>query len=99
MMQSPLSGYCGNGSRARAGRLWLIVLAVLFAGFLLYGPQSTAAQEAAAQEAPEETAAALSDDELGALVETLEDPAERERFLGDLKSLLAARAVIEGESD
>ncbi len=75
------------------------MLAVLFAGFLLYGPQSTAAQEAAAQEAPEETAAALSDDELGALVETLEDPAERERFLGDLKSLLAARAVIEGESD
>ena len=65
----------------RAGGLWLIALAAIFACFLLFTPHPAAAQEeTAAQEATaaqDETAAALSDDELSALVETLENPADR----------------------
>ncbi len=84
MTRTPLTG--------RRGGPYLIALAVFLACFLLFVPLSSAAEA--------ENAAALSDDELAELVETLEDPAERERFLGDLKALLAARATLgeNGES-
>ena len=97
MTQTLFSGRCGNGPRSRAFGLWLFALAALFACFLYVASQSVAAQEEAA--AVEEGAAALSDAELGALVETLENPAEREQFLGNLKSLLAARTALKGEND
>ncbi|MBT7293370.1 MAG: mechanosensitive ion channel [Rhodospirillaceae bacterium] len=93
MTRTPPSGYCGNSSCIRAGGLWLIALAAIFACFLLFTPHPAAAQEETA--AQDGTAAALSDDELSALVETLENPAEREQFLGNLKSLLAARSALE----
>ena len=84
MTRTPLTG--------RRGGPYLIALAVFLACFLLFVPLSSAAEA--------ENAAALSDDELAELVETLEDPAERERFLGDLKALLEARAALgeNGES-
>ena len=66
---------------------YLIVLAILLTGLLLFAPLSTLTAE--------EGAATFSDDELVELVQTLEDPAERERFLGDLKSLLAARQALD----
>jgi len=91
MTQAPLSARFGDARSARTGAIWLLALSALFACFLLLAPQSVAAQEETA------AAAALSDDELGALVETLENPAEREQFLGNLKSLLAARAALKGE--
>ena len=91
MTQAPLSARFGDARSARTGAIWLLALSALFACFLLLAPQSVAAQEETA------AAAALSDDELGALVETLENPAEREQFLGNLKSLLAARAALTGE--
>ena len=70
----------------------LIALAMLLAGLLLFAPLPSVAAE--------DNTAALSNDELAELVETLEDPAERERFLGDLKTLLAARQALDenGES-
>ena len=66
---------------------YLIVLAILLTGLLLFAPLSTLTAE--------EGAANFTDDELVELVQTLEDPAERERFLGDLKSLLAARQALD----
>ncbi len=76
----------------RSGGRYLIALAMLLACLLLFAaPPSVAAQD---------DAAALSNDEISELVETLEDPAERERFLSDLKALLAAREALDenGES-
>jgi len=66
----------------------LLTLAALAACLLLFAAlPATAAEETNA-------AAALNNEEIGELVEMLESPAERERFLGDLKSLLAARAAL-----
>ena len=69
----------------------LIVLAILLAGLLLVAPLPTLAAE--------EGAATFSDDEIAELVQTLEDPTERKRFLGDLKSLLAARKALETDDE
>jgi len=66
---------------------YLIVLAILLTGLLLFAPLSTLTAE--------EGAATFSDDEIVELVQTLEDSAERERFVGDLKSLLAARQALD----
>ena len=66
---------------------YLIVLVILLTGLLLFAPLSTLTAE--------EGAATFSDDELVELVQTLEDSAERERFVGDLKSLLAARQALD----
>ncbi|MDP6475694.1 MAG: mechanosensitive ion channel [Alphaproteobacteria bacterium] len=72
----------------------MIALAALLACCLLLAPLSSPAAAEA------ENAVALNNDELAEFVETLEDPAERERFLDDLKALLAARAALgeNGES-
>ena len=70
---------------------YLIVLAILLASLLLFAPLSTLTAE--------DGAATISDEELAELVQTLEDPAERERFLGDLKSLLAARQALDTHDD
>lgn len=70
---------------------YLIVLAILLASLLLFAPLSTLTAE--------DGAATFSDEELAELVQTLEDPAERERFLGDLKSLLAARQALDTHDD
>ncbi|MFP6688484.1 MAG: hypothetical protein VCD31_04065, partial [Alphaproteobacteria bacterium] len=64
----------------------MLALATLLACFILFTPPAAAVEE--------ETAAALSDDEIAELMETLEDAAQRERFLGDLKTLLAAREAL-----
>ena len=66
---------------------YLIALAMLLAGLLLFAPLPSVAAE--------DNTAALSNDEISELVETLEDPAERERFLSDLKALLAARQALD----
>ncbi|MDA0228758.1 MAG: mechanosensitive ion channel [Proteobacteria bacterium] len=76
------------------GRLngaYLIALAMLVAGLLLLAPLPTLAAE--------DGAATFSDDEISELVQTLEDPAERKRFLGDLKTLLAARKALDPNDD
>ena len=70
---------------------YLIVLAILLAGLLLFAPLSTLTAE--------DGAATFSDEELAELVQTLEDPTERERFLGDLKSLLTARQALDTHDD
>ncbi|MEC9453647.1 MAG: mechanosensitive ion channel domain-containing protein [Pseudomonadota bacterium] len=78
MKRTPLSD--------RSGGPCLLALATLLACFILFTPPAAAVEE--------ETAAALSDDEIAELMETLEDAAQRERFLGDLKTLLAAREAL-----
>ena len=70
---------------------YLIVPAILLAGLLLIAPLSTLTAE--------DGAATFSDEELAELVQTLEDPTERERFLGDLKSLLTARQALDTHDD
>jgi len=79
-------------SPGRRGGLYLTVLAMLFAGLLLFVPRPSIAAE--------DSSTALSNEEITELVETLEDQAQRERFLGDLKSLLTARQALDenGES-
>ncbi len=75
----------------RRNGAFLVALAILLAGLLLVAPLPALAAE--------EGAATFSDDEIAELVQTLEDPAERERFLGDLKSLLAARQALDTDDE
>lgn len=75
----------------RRNGAYLIALAVLLAGLLLFAPLPTLAAA--------DGAATFSDDEIAELMQTLEDPAERERFLGDLKTLLAARQALDTDDE
>ncbi len=75
----------------RRNGAYLIALVMLLAGLLLFAPLPTLAAE--------DGAATFSDNEIAELVQTLEDPAERERFLGDLKSLLTARQALDTDHE
>jgi len=75
----------------RRNGAYLIALAMLLAGLLLFAPLPTLAAA--------DGAATFSDDEIAELVQTLEDPAERARFLGDLKTLLAARQALDTDDE
>jgi len=78
---------------------WIVLFPV--AVFLLAAaPASVWAQQGeAAGAAPAEAPVAATDAELQALVQTLEDPAQREAFLARLKTLIEARRAAAAQPD
>ncbi len=110
MTQAPRLNWLSSLRPTGGGARLQFMVAALLACLLLFTPPALAAEEAptAAQEktatTEEETVAiqgeaALSNAEITGLVETLESPAERERFVSDLKSMLTARAALQTDSE
>jgi len=78
----------GERERRSAGRGLFLGLAVVMA---LAGPSARAADPAAAAPAAAGQPQTLSSDDLKALVATLQNDAERKKFIAELEALIAAR--------
>ena len=96
MAQAPSLRWLSSPRPTGGGARLLFMVAALLACFLLFIPLALASEEETVTTLGE---AALSNAEITGLVETLESPAERERFVSDLKSMLAARAELQTDSE